>query len=265
MALEAPSELEVVDPEGDLVLLVGTALVVSGYGDGQDENKHGSPASRQEGGLSNDPQDEVNTGHADAGEPNDTASGEKRITRMRILVWSKVLIWTSPVFKTMLTGSFAEAQNPTHDSDGKRTLQLPDDDPAAMPKICQIIHHKPNTHSKDYHYESLNRLAILSDKYDFTETLCFWFEHELRKWNPGSTSRVARCSITSVSGIRALELVKLSYVAGAASMFARVTLVSAYVVDGQSLAATLQNLFSDHPTSNGLIGMYLFLDTKSSD
>ena len=86
-------------------------------------------------------------------------------------VSSKVLSLASPVFKAFFSPNFAEGQ-PTSDKTSR--IRLHDDDAESMRLMCDILHHKcasPN----GIGLERLERLAVLTDKYDvcpFSKDLC---------------------------------------------------------------------------------------------
>lgn len=77
-------------------------------------------------------------------------------------VSSKVLSLASPVFKALFSPSFAEGQ-PT--SSKASRIQLHDDDAESMLFMCAVLHHKC-AFSKGIGLERLERLAVVTDKYD---------------------------------------------------------------------------------------------------
>lgn len=77
-------------------------------------------------------------------------------------VSSKVLSLASPVFKALFSPNFAEGQ-PTSNK-GSR-IHLHDDDAESMRFMCAVLHHKC-TSANRIGLERLERLAVVTDKYD---------------------------------------------------------------------------------------------------
>src|SRR5438045_1944416 len=67
---------------------------------------------------------------------NDEGSG----CALQIRISTKLLAMSSPVFKAMLSGRFAEGQLP-FTKENPPSLVLPEDDPDAVRNYCKIIHH----------------------------------------------------------------------------------------------------------------------------
>lgn len=77
-------------------------------------------------------------------------------------VSSKVLSLASPVFKALLSPNFAEGQ-PTPSKASR--IQLHDDDAESMHFMSAVLHHK-SASASDIGLEKLERLAVVTDKYD---------------------------------------------------------------------------------------------------
>ena len=77
-------------------------------------------------------------------------------------VSSKVLGLASSVFKTLFSSKFAEGQ-PT--SSKTIRIQLYEDDSESVRFMCAILHHKCAS-ANGIGHERLERLAIVTDKYD---------------------------------------------------------------------------------------------------
>ena len=77
-------------------------------------------------------------------------------------VSSKVLGLASPVFKALLSSNFAEG-HPT--SSKSIRIRLYDDDLESMRLMCAILHHKYAS-ANGIGHERLDRLAVVTDKYD---------------------------------------------------------------------------------------------------
>ncbi|KAI2467471.1 hypothetical protein F4781DRAFT_433358 [Annulohypoxylon bovei var. microspora] len=97
------------------------------------------------------------------------------------IVCSKAMSRSSPFWKKMLYGGFAEGKN-AQPKDGKSAwvVKLPEDNSAAMGIILNIIHSRFDQVSgyEDFVYTThLYNLCVLTDKYDMT--------HILRPWAKG--------------------------------------------------------------------------------
>lgn len=77
-------------------------------------------------------------------------------------VSSKVLSLASPVFKALFSPSFAEGQAT---SSKASRIQLHDDNAESMRFMCAVLHHKC-TLANGIGLEKLERLAVVTDKYD---------------------------------------------------------------------------------------------------
>ncbi|KAF6804509.1 hypothetical protein CSOJ01_10169 [Colletotrichum sojae] len=86
-------------------------------------------------------------------------------------VCSKTLSRSSVVFKTMLYGPFLESR-PTDGSEW--TVQLPDDDAAAMAVFLSIIHGMFHLTPNTLPLKELYNLLTLTEKYDATDRLRPW-------------------------------------------------------------------------------------------
>ena len=81
---------------------------------------------------------------------------------IKFQVSSKVLSLASPVFSALFSPRFAEGQLPP--SQPSR-IELHDDDAESMRFMCAVLHHK-STCANAVGLEGLERLAVLTDKYD---------------------------------------------------------------------------------------------------
>ena len=77
-------------------------------------------------------------------------------------VSSKVLRLASPVFTALFGPDFAEGQ--AISSEASR-IQLHDDDAESMHFMCTVLHHKC-TSANSISLEKLEKLAVVTDKYD---------------------------------------------------------------------------------------------------
>ena len=82
--------------------------------------------------------------------------------RTELQVSSKVLGLASPVFEALFSPKFAEGQ-PT--SSKTNRIQLHDDDAESMRFMCAVLHHKC-ADTTGIGLERLERLAVVTDKYD---------------------------------------------------------------------------------------------------
>ena len=77
-------------------------------------------------------------------------------------VSSKVLSLASPVFKALFSPNFAEGQ--TISSNAIR-IRIHDDDAESVRFVCAILHHR-SACANGVGLERLERLAVITDKYD---------------------------------------------------------------------------------------------------
>ncbi|KAL9105776.1 MAG: hypothetical protein Q9187_008658, partial [Circinaria calcarea] len=92
----------------------------------------------------------------------------------RLRVSSKHLILASPVFKAMLARNFKESA--TLRSTGTLELQLPDDDPAALLVLLDIIHGDTPQVPREVDLPMLTQLAVLVDKYQLYKVVGVYSE-----------------------------------------------------------------------------------------
>ncbi|KAF7854467.1 uncharacterized protein EAF02_011642 [Botrytis sinoallii] len=165
MAISSSANI-IVDPDGDLVLLL-------------DPNVPKSPKSDSfssvDAEATNAPNDDISTEsemiRSLDGETSETSQDEPLpIYSDHILVSSKHMSLASPVFKAMLQGGFREAI--TLKTTGKLELPLPDDDPAAMKILIDMIHGRMKLIPAKINLELFTQLAILVDKYRCAEVVC---------------------------------------------------------------------------------------------
>lgn len=86
-----------------------------------------------------------------------------------LIVASKTLTLASPVFDRMLNSSFKEGIAKT--AEGKVTIPLPDDDPEAMIIVCRALHHMNHLVPEQLTSTSLEKIAVLCNKYDCMRAL----------------------------------------------------------------------------------------------
>ncbi|TGO20773.1 hypothetical protein BPAE_0267g00130 [Botrytis paeoniae] len=151
----------IVDPDGDLILLL----------DPIPKSSKSDDSSSTDAGFVKTPDDEICTEsqmtqsvEAEASEDEPTP-----IYNDSILVSSKHMSLASPVFKAMLQGGFQEAI--TLKETGKLEVPLPDDDPAAMKILINIIHGRMKSIPLKIDLELFTQLAILADKYHCAEVI----------------------------------------------------------------------------------------------
>lgn len=118
---------------------------------------------------------------------------------LRILVSSKILTMSSPVFKCMLRGNFIESQLPLSQTNPP-TLSLPEDNPHAMKQLCDGLHNfaEPdfdNDPPKEHLLQLLRELydtAVVADKYGCSLLVksaahSFWVQGILRGKFPAAS------------------------------------------------------------------------------
>ena len=95
-------------------------------------------------------------------------------------VSSKVLILASPVFKGVFSPNFSEGSDLLNATTSCE-IKLPEDDTEAMTVICYALHHRRIT-PHDLHFELLEKVAFLCDKYDLADVLTPWSGLWLQRW-----------------------------------------------------------------------------------
>ena len=142
MSSTTTPEVDLVDPNGDLILKVGEVLAAANSDQDQNEET----------------------------ENND-------LTYKLIRVSSKVMTLVSPVFDTMLNGNFRESQLQIS-SEEPPVLELPEDDAAAMLLLCQVLHHHTNA---GLHTEMsvIAAMSTVSDKYGCASALHNWYRAQM--------------------------------------------------------------------------------------
>ncbi|KAJ9611293.1 hypothetical protein H2200_004477 [Cladophialophora chaetospira] len=191
----ASSPLIVVDPDGDLILDVGEIVLSKQRQDAVPPTadweisvipSEEQTLNQQEGFITPNTEDPI---HLD--EPYDTELSLKTHYRKesdvvlspmdksrRILVCGKVMTWASSTFRSQLNGPWKDGrQHADRDDEGRMNIKYPDDDPVAMVFLCNMLHHRPGP-SLTLDYNSLARLAVLTDKYDCYATLQVWFRSQ---------------------------------------------------------------------------------------
>jgi hypothetical protein len=96
--------------------------------------------------------------------------------RQSLVVDSRALSRSSPVFKKMLYGEFAESKH-AH-SDREWAVQLPEDNAAAFAIPLNIMHGRFHEVPDTLEAEDLFEVTIITDKYDMTQILRPW----AKKW-----------------------------------------------------------------------------------
>ncbi|KAJ9610210.1 hypothetical protein H2200_004987 [Cladophialophora chaetospira] len=96
---------------------------------------------------------------------------------LQIKVSGAALGWASPVFKTLLSSQFIEAQTKTIESELStlKDLNLPDTDPQVFIQFCNIIHHRP-VKLDELTGGQVADLALLGDMRQAFHTLQPWIE-----------------------------------------------------------------------------------------
>ncbi|RYP08552.1 hypothetical protein DL765_008736 [Monosporascus sp. GIB2] len=95
------------------------------------------------------------------------------------IVCSKTLSRSSPVWKRLLYGGFAESKKP--EAGGQWTVCLPEDEPAPMKTILNIAHGRFDQVPIEWGtVNDLYLLTVLTDKYDLTHLLRPWVRGWMR-------------------------------------------------------------------------------------
>ncbi|KAI5919554.1 hypothetical protein F4810DRAFT_494922 [Camillea tinctor] len=146
-------KLEVLDPDGDLYLVVGETKCI--FNTTPEE-------SESEDEITEIPQSNGNT-------DNNTHTHQNAVT---FLVCSKSLSRASPVWKCLLYGGFRESR-PMHGTQWK--VRLPEDKLDPMTTILKIIHGQfINTSVDKIDISNFYRIIVLAEKYDVIHVLQPW-------------------------------------------------------------------------------------------
>ncbi|KAI9649693.1 hypothetical protein NHQ30_002274 [Ciborinia camelliae] len=174
--MAAPSgSVVIIDPDGDLVLLLGSLPSESPNLDIPSASKTSSTNSTATSIFNPPPatlfgakpvsilgeEKSIETQSFESTNPN-------QLYESRILVSSKHMSLASPVFKAMLQGGFHEAIELK--KTGKTEIPLPDDDSTAMVILIDIIHGRFKSVPKTLNLATLTQMAILVDKYQCHES-----------------------------------------------------------------------------------------------
>ncbi|KAF7903596.1 uncharacterized protein EAF01_006645 [Botrytis porri] len=178
MAISSSANI-IVDPGGDLVLLLNPTIRNSSKSDSSSSANPVATGSKMIRSLQ--------------GEISETSQHEPTpIYSDHILVSSKHMSLASPIFKAMLQGGFREAI--TLKEIGRLEVPLPDDHPAAMKILINMIHGRMNSIPLRIDLKLFTWIAILVDKYRCAEVIgpypSIW-KMDLQDWT-NSSSDVAR-------------------------------------------------------------------------
>jgi hypothetical protein len=97
-----------------------------------------------------------------------------------IKVSSQTLVMISPVLDRILNGKFRGGQL-DFSQQIPPTISLPEDKPAAMLTLCQIVHHQHDdeiVHDRE-NPQAILDMAILCDKYECQSAVMYWFHWQL--------------------------------------------------------------------------------------
>ena len=113
-------------------------------------------------------------------------------------VSSKALSLASLVFDKMLSSQFQEGVQQSEGPDRKR-ISLPEDDGDALLSICLVVHHRLGKLVEVFSPCAVLKIAYVSEKYDFTDTLRHWSTVWLRKSSHDSSVEDLECLLGAAS------------------------------------------------------------------
>ncbi|KAJ9615080.1 hypothetical protein H2200_001154 [Cladophialophora chaetospira] len=171
-------------------------------------------------------------------QPEDPA--EPKVSCLRILISSKLLTVTSPVFKAMLHGGFAEALLPLSTSNPP-TLILPEDDTTIFLLLCQVIYAKPGIYKYPI-YEQLEGIALLCDKYMCADALRGWFRMQVFFFQERNTLK-----IFGDDGFDAPKFLKLGYLMDDRDIFSSATNTFITTIMPADTRILLNDVFGGEP------------------
>jgi hypothetical protein len=178
-------ELHVIDPDGDLLLLLSRPTEKKSEPSSENSDADENPVSDVR-----HPENESSVGRtasnaATQDESLDTLScsatedaGEPDID-VHMRVSSKHMMLASPVFKAMLQrGNFKEGLELS--VRGSLSIPLPDDNPEAFLIILNIIHGRNRAVPRQLSISTMTNISVLVDKYQMVEAVevfsCSWIE-----------------------------------------------------------------------------------------
>ncbi|ESZ90739.1 hypothetical protein SBOR_8873 [Sclerotinia borealis F-4128] len=174
----------IVDPDGDLVLLLDPTT--------PDLSKSTDSSPRGTSAIETPPKNTHKHTYKTLVQWESTL-----VYNSRILVSSKHMSLASPVFKAMLQGSFREGIELK--TMGKLEVPLPDDHPAAMTILINIIHGRMNSVRLKIELELFTQMAILVDKYQCPEVVrpfsSIWKKELSATWSKRSNCTDIACWI----------------------------------------------------------------------
>jgi len=221
--------LVIIDPDGDLTLLVGEARY-----------NHKPTALRQDSLIDDILLEENQVSEDAGGNTSDGADDEiPNVNEVPVsyIVCSKTVARASRAWKRLLYGGFAESKPASHSTPSDWVVKLPHDNPESMEIILNIIHSRfgslPPLADGD-NIEQLYQLTILTDKYDLTALL--------QPWAPAWLSWPKKRLQNTILKPSVLELERISWIAwqlGDRKSFNQIfeTLILACSID------TAQNLY----------------------
>lgn len=174
-------ETLIFDPDGDLLLVMNDSIENNNSIE-EDEASDGATIEQTTTQLSQlslpDIFDSTSLSNLEGDpaeqSPHDTepSKGKKEI---HMLVSSKHLMLASPVFKAMLQHSnFKEGD--TLRSSGQVKVPLPDDEPAALKILLDIVHGKVRQVPRQVSLKTMTELSVLVDKYQMLEVVEIYVE-----------------------------------------------------------------------------------------
>lgn len=208
-----------IDPDGDLYLKVGVTECIFSDSDEEEEEEEELEDDLLMGEME-EPADEV---QVDEGEQKAEAAAEAEVVHddekhdhslpTTFRVCSRTLARSSPVWKKMLYGGFAESKP----KDGDWIVELPDDDVPAMEFFLSAIHARfdkvpPFDLKPDFLW--LYEVSVIADKYDIVHLLRPW----AKAWIKYLNSRVSDAS----ADLSLEHCLWISWILGAETKFRRI-------------------------------------------
>ncbi|EPE28619.1 hypothetical protein GLAREA_09740 [Glarea lozoyensis ATCC 20868] len=163
----------------------------------------------------------------DAGEVSTEKEERQEREEIRMLVSSKHLALSSPVFRALLTGGLKEGE--VLRSEGFVTFPLPEDDVHAFSLIMNIIHARNNSLPNEVSLSTLTSVAILVDKYRFYESVTPWARLWITKYDLKRPATVCK----ELTG-----WLCISWVFGLPDEFARATATAALHITSTGIYGT---------------------------
>lgn len=163
------------DPDGDLLLLLADTVEVEEPTESSDKEDTTIERTADEISLEDFTSARLSPVECSPTNIRPAEVGPKSQREIQMLVSSKHLMLASPVFKAMLQHS-AFREGATLRTSGQVKVPLPDDDPAALKILLDIVHGRVRQVPREVNLKVMTDLSVLVDKYQMLEVVELYAE-----------------------------------------------------------------------------------------